>query len=93
MQVQIVKTITQTPEEGRRILYADLSCGKHSAFVQISSGPKSWHNEVRVVVKNSSWKTWRGFGRAFKTAGEALAAYKTAAVREMIQTAAEIHAA
>jgi hypothetical protein len=93
MQVQIIHTITQTPEEGRRILYADLACGNHSAYVQISSGPESWQNEVRVVVKNSSWKAWRGMGRKFRSVSESLAAYKTAAVREMIQTAAEIHAA
>ncbi|NBW12074.1 MAG: hypothetical protein EBR82_28990 [Caulobacteraceae bacterium] len=59
-------------------IYVDATCGKISAFVFITD------YEVRVICQNASNKVWRGAGRAFQTAAEAVAAYKKLQMKAII---------
>lgn len=45
----------------------------------------SW--EVRVLKETASHQVWRGSGRGFKTFDEALAGYKSADMKSLIQFA------
>lgn len=89
MNAVIADTSRQTAL-GNEYLYVELVCGKHSALVVVCKGAS---NYVQVIVQNAMNRAWRGMGRRFATADAALAAYKTAAVRTMIQTACELAAA
>ena len=89
MEAMITDTSRQTAL-GNEYLYVELVCGKHSALVVVCKGAS---NYVQVIVQNAMNRAWRGMGRRFATVDAALAAYKTAAVRTMIEAACEMAAA
>ena len=89
MDAMITDTSRQTAL-GNEYLYVELVCGKHSALVVVCKGAS---NYVQVIVQNAMNRAWRGMGRRFATVDAALAAYKTAAVRTMIEAACEMAAA
>jgi uncharacterized metal-binding protein len=89
MTAMITDTSRQTAL-GNEYLYVELQCGKHSALVVVCKGAS---NYVQVIVQNAMNRAWRGMGRRFATVDAALAAYKTAAVRTMIEAACEMAAA
>jgi hypothetical protein len=65
----------------------EAKCGKVTATVgiyQFCSGRK----QVTVICQNSMHRAWRGMGRDFGTVFEAMAAYKSAAMKSIIQAAA-----
>jgi hypothetical protein len=86
MDAMITDTSRQTAL-GNEYLYVELVCGKHAALVVVCKGAS---NYVQVIVQNAMNRAWRGMGRRFATVDAALAAYKTAAVRTMIETACGI---
>lgn len=83
MEAMITDTSRQTAL-GNEYVYVELQCGKHSALVVVCRGAT---NYVQVIVQNAMNRAWRGMGRRFSTVEAAIAAYKTAAVRTMIETA------
>lgn len=86
MTAMITDTSRQTAL-GNEYLYVELQCGKHSALVVVCRGATSY---VQVVVQNAMNRAWRGMGKRFATAEAAVAAYKTDAIRCMIETACGI---
>ena len=83
MNAIITETRRQTAL-GNDYVYVELQCGKHSALVVVCRGAS---NYVQVIVQNAMNLAWRGMGRRFASVEAAMAAYKTAAVRTMIETA------
>lgn len=83
MTAMITDTSRQTAM-GNEYLYVELTCGKHSALVVICRGAT---NYVQVIVQNAMHRAYRGMGKRFATVETALKAYKTDAVRSMIETA------
>lgn len=91
--VPTVRTITKTnmqtlitefkKSESGNSHYVTATCGKTSAFVAID-GPNTPVPGLRVIVQNASHRVWRGFGRYFRTTEEALAGYKSDAVKAII---------
>ena len=84
--IQIINTSDTTHASGNRSYIVEAMSGKHSATVLIDA------YGVRVIVHNSSNRTWRRLGKHYRTAADAVSAYKTAAIREIIETAVELHA-
>ena len=82
-----VTEVTNQVACGNADTYVEMTCEKHSALVVIVRGSS---NYIRVVVQNASNRAWRGMGKQFDTVAEALAKYKTAAIRGMIEHAVEI---
>lgn len=79
--------ITETSRStalGNEYLYVEMQCGKHSALVVVCRGAS---NYVQVVVQNAVNRAWRGMGKRFANVEAAIAAYKTEAIRTMIETA------
>ena len=66
-----------------------MTCEKCSALVVVVRGEM---NYVRVIVQNASNRAWRGSGKQFASAAEAVANYKKASIKSMIEHAAEIAA-
>lgn len=62
-------------------LSLELECNKHRAGVLF--GP----NGVSVCARNASNRAWGGFGRSFPNDDAARAAYKSSAMRSMIDAA------
>lgn len=82
MQIQVHGARVEHHAAIGRIFSADLSSGRHSISV--------WRNgwEVRVTMTSSaSHRVWRGAGKGFLTYAEAIANYKTGAVRAMLEEA------
>jgi hypothetical protein len=86
METMVTETSRQTAL-GNNYLYVEMQCGKHAALVVVCRGAT---NYVQVVVQNAMNRAWRGMGKRFSTAEAAMAAYKTDAIRSMIQTACGI---
>lgn len=83
-------TITDTSRQtalGNQYLYVELVCGKHSALIVVCRGAS---NYVQVVIKNAMHRAYYGMGKKFASAEIAVAAYKTDAIRCMIETACGI---
>jgi hypothetical protein len=89
MEINITDTSTQKAL-GNDYLYVEMQCGKHSALVVVCRGATDY---VQVIVQNAANRAWRGMGKRFANMETALNAYRTAAIRGMIQTACELHAA
>jgi hypothetical protein len=85
--VQIIETKAKTYPNLGRYFFAELSAGKHKAMVTVAP------NYLQVIVQNASNRAWRGMGKRFTNTEAALAAYKTAEIRAMIQAAADLSAA
>ena len=64
--------------------YFELSTEKKAAFVGIDKS-----GTVQVICKNAAHAAYRGQGKFFDSIGEAVAAYKSSAMQEMIRTAAQ----
>ena len=47
-------------------------------------------HEVRVLKKNASHAAWRGSGRGFDSFAEAIEAYKSADMKEILRVAQEV---
>lgn len=45
---------------------------------------------INVVCKNAAHRVWRGAGRHFVSLADALAGYKSASMRALIQAAADV---
>lgn len=86
MNINVIDTSRQTAL-GNEYLYVEMQCGKHSALVVVCRGAT---NYVQVVVQNAMNRAWKGMGKRFATVDAALKAYKTEAIRGMIQTACGI---
>jgi len=89
MEISIIKTDTQKAL-GNDYLYVEMECGKHSALVVVCRGAAEY---VQVIVQNAANRAWRGMGKRFANMEAAINAYKTEAIRTMIQTACELQAA
>lgn len=63
-----------------RYVTVDASLGKHRAIVVVAP------DYVRVLVQNASARCWRGLGKQYRDAAAAVAAYKTPAIRQIIET-------
>jgi hypothetical protein len=66
--------------------YVELTCGKKGALVIVNTG---YDSHIRVIVNNAAHRVFRGMGRRFATVADAVAAYKTDAVKTMILAAVE----
>lgn len=89
MNISITSTARRS-FNGNEHMVVEMVCGKHAASVWVCRGADA---HIRVVVKNAAHRCWKGLGNRFATVAEALAAYKTDAVRRMIETASEMAAA
>ena len=89
MEIAITNA-TRRSFNGNDHTIVEMVCGKHAASVWVCRGADA---HVRVVVKNASHRCWKGLGNRYATVAEAVSAYKTEAVRRMIETAAEMAAA
>ena len=78
MTTELTATITEIKITDTGI-YANATCGKVSACVCIND------YEVRVIMQNAMHKVWRGWGRAFNGAAEAIAAYKKPEMKAIIK--------
>lgn len=67
-----------------RYFYAELECGKHSVIVAVK--PVG----IQVIVQNAANKCWKGLGKSYATAEQAVAAYKTPAIQNMIAAAVRL---
>jgi hypothetical protein len=86
MDINVIDTSRQNAL-GNEYVYVEMQCGKHAALVVVCRGAS---NYVQVVVQNAMNRAWRGMGKRFATVEAAVAAYKTDAIRGMIQTACGI---
>jgi hypothetical protein len=89
MEINVTDTSRQTAL-GNEYLYVEMQCGKHAALVVVCRGAT---NYVQVIVQNAMNRAWKGLGKRFPSLDAALKAYKTDAIRQMIATACEMHAA
>lgn len=79
METMITKT--RTSEYGTKMF--EITCGKTSAFVAIEMDGRT-----NVCAYNASHRVWRGAGKMFRSVAEAMANYKSAEMRAIIETAA-----
>jgi len=86
MQIQVLN-ITRTKYENLGF-YVFMEMQEGKTHVTVTVGP----DHVNVCSHNASNKAWRGTGRRFVTADEAIAGYKTAAIKEMIRLAVQTKA-
>ena len=88
MDTIIIKEKTETYKHLGFHYFAELICGKHALTISVCN------QQIWVcLTSNASHRVWKGMGKRFVSLDLALAAYKTAAVRSMIQTAADRYAA
>lgn len=85
-----VTEVSRCNSHGTDYVFVTMEAGKHEACVIVASGMSP---HVNVTVKNAAQRCWKGLGRRFSDAASAVAAYKTDAIRRMIETACEIAAA
>jgi len=76
--MQVLITNHQVTDAGKLVT---LSCGKTSAEIWIAK------DHLFVCCQNASHRVWRGLGKRFSSASEAMAAYKSTAMKSMIQAA------
>ena len=77
MEVQITQQVKQNDSH-----LFELTCGKQSAHIWVTP------HYAMVCNLNASHRAWGGLGKRFDSLEAALAGYKSAAMRAMIQTAA-----
>jgi len=82
--ILVKRATTETYSNLGRYFYCEMESGKHAAMIAVN--PRG----LQVIVQNSSHRVWRGMGKQFPNVAAALAAYKTAAIRAMIEHAAEL---
>lgn len=76
------------------VLIQDFETIGDSIYIEITAGAKVASvvtnrelGTVRVLCKNASHRAYRGTGRIFPSWDEAIAGYKSAEMREIIETA------
>ena len=69
---------------GSDAAYVHAECGRRAACVGIYD-----NGAVNVVCCNAAHRVWRGGGRQFDTLADAVAGYKSAGMRSIIQAAAD----
>jgi hypothetical protein len=79
--MQILKTHSQQLSNLGRYFYFEAQDGRHRVLVCVAP------NHLQVIVQNSSHQAWRGMGKRFETIAAAIANYKTAEVRRIIEVA------
>jgi hypothetical protein len=84
MNIQIVNASSKTYSNIGRYFFAEMIAGKHHA--SFAFGPLG----VQVCVHNAANRAWKGLGKQFSSTEAALANYKTAEIRSMIQEAARM---
>lgn len=82
--VQIIESKTATYPNLGRYFFAELESGKHRIAITVAP------DHLQVIVQNASNRAWRGMGKRFADLTTALAAYKTADIRAMVQTAVDL---
>jgi hypothetical protein len=87
MNVQLLAAKAEHYSNLGRYFYAEMVSGKHHASFAFAP------DYVQVCVHNASNRVWRGMGKRFATVEAAIANYKTAAVRSMIEEAARMNLA
>ncbi len=65
----------------------DMASDKHEVCVSVTRY-NSGHTNVAVIVNNAAHRAFRRGGRNFNSVAEAVAAYKTPAIKAMIECAA-----
>lgn len=70
--------------------YIAATCGKKSAYVSTFINPKDGDLTVTVCCKNAAHEVFRGFGRMFDSFDDALAAYKSAEMKAIIEAARDL---
>lgn len=81
MQVQVIQSEVKHYNNVGRYFFAEMRSGKHHAT--FAFGPLG----VQVCVHNAANRAWKGLGKNFPSTAAALANYKTADIRSMIETA------
>lgn len=76
-------TITKTSKSEYGTKFFEITCRKVSAFVAIEKDGR-----INVCAYNNSHRVWRGAGKMFRSVAEAMASYKSAEMRAIIETAA-----
>ena len=82
--IQVTSEMTQTIGNSE-YRYIGLATEKAAINVTIASG---FDSHVRVIVQNASHRAWRGVGKRFNTLAEAIANYKSGAVKAMLESLA-----
>lgn len=82
-ELEVIVNETKITDTG---IYSELTCGKVSAFVCITD------YEFRVICQNAAHKCWKGSGRAFRSASEALEAYRKPEMKAIISAADKLNA-
>ena len=81
MNVIIAEQMTKTYPNIGRYTHVIGECGKHRATVTVAP------NYINVSVQNAAHRAWRGMGKTFATVEQALANYRTAEIRAIIEAA------
>jgi ribosomal protein L31 len=81
MNVIITEQLTKTYGNTGRYTFVTGECGKHSATVTVAP------NYINIRVCNAAHRAWKGMGKTFATVEQALANYRTAEIRAIIQAA------
>jgi len=81
MMTLITRDDTVKLNDGSVLRYIEATCGKTSAVVSFSDALG-----VRVCCKNASAEVWSRFlgGRSFKTIEDAIAGYRSAAMKSIL---------
>jgi len=82
--IMILNQSDTTYATGNRCFMVEMESGKHNVIVLVHT------DYVQVVVQNAMNRAWRGMGKHYRNAAEAIGAYKTAAIRSMIEHAVEL---
>lgn len=80
--IQVLNSDGKTYANLGRYFYCEMRAGKHHVSVTVAP------NHLQVIVYNASNRCWRGMGKQFPDLAAALAYYKTADVRAMLEFAA-----
>lgn len=64
--------------------FVEMQMEKHSAYVSTSG------DRVTVLCQNAANRAWRGMGKSFDSFEAAIAAYKSSAMKTMIEHAKEL---
>jgi hypothetical protein len=87
MNVEIIEASRKIYSNLGEYVFAELRCGKQTMAISVAA------DTVQVVVtSNASHRAWRGMGKNYRSLTEALAGYKSAPVRAMIDTATRLWA-
>ncbi len=77
-------TMITNRTQDERGISVEAFCGNKSAFIYIAK------NYISVVCNNASHRVFRGTGRMFKNFDEALEAYQSSEMKNIIEAAREV---